>query len=264
MFKPIIAANWKMHKSLDEGINLAEEIHQKLPTQGDATVILCPPFIHLQAIRSILTKKSHPCLHLGAQNCHYEEKGAYTGEISAPQLQSLGVEYVLIGHSERRAYFQEDSQLLIKKLLAVLEQDMRPIFCCGEPPEVRDKSEQKSYVLKQLEEVLTNINVKKYLEAHGEERLVIAYEPIWAIGTGKTATPKEAEEMHAALRGALGSMHFRQSGQINGEKIPILYGGSVKPENAASFLKAANIDGLLVGGASLNASDFLNIIQASK
>ena len=248
MPESIVAANWKMHKTFEEGILLAQKICNGLGDKEASTVVLVPPFIHLAALSA--QKDLHTKVSLGAQNCHQEPSGAYTGEISATQLRSLGIDYVLIGHSERRNYFQETDQLLAAKLRAVLSQQMRPMFCCGEPLDVRKKGTHIDYVCAQVTASLSNLPIEAL------SKLVLVYEPIWAIGTGLTASKEQAQEMHASLRSHLCGMYAQA------KEVPILYGGSVKPQNAALLFDCPNIDGLLVGGASLEADDFLHIIRA--
>ena len=244
----IVAANWKMHKTLDEGLALVDEISTSLSDREGATVVLFPTFLHLQSVAERLLGKRR--IRLGAQNCHYEKEGPYTGEISPKQLQAIAVDYVLIGHSERRTYFHEDSKLLQAKLEAVLAQGMRPILCCGEPLLVREANKHIPYVCGQLTALLSGVEEADF------KRIVVAYEPIWAIGTGKTASPEQAQSMHAALRTHLCSLYSSAT------EIPILYGGSVNPENAAVLHACQDVDGALVGGASLRAADFLKIVTA--
>lgn len=246
----IVAGNWKMNKTYGEGRDLTLEIVNKLQP-SDAVVILCPPFIHLQNTHTAINDISN--LKLGAQNCHEAEKGAFTGEVSATMLASCGCDFVIIGHSERRAHFQEDDALLARKIDRVLETGLRPIFCCGEPLEVREKEGQEAYVARQLEKSLF------HLSPEAISRLVIAYEPVWAIGTGKTASPEQAQDMHQAIRTLLA----KQFGQGVAERLSILYGGSVKPSNAAELFGQPDVDGGLVGGASLTAADFIAIVEAT-
>lgn len=248
MSAPIVAANWKMHKTFSEGMALAAEIQAQLQHKKGATVVLIPGFLHLQALSEQLQGQHR--IRLGAQNCHYEPEGAYTGEIAAPQLRALSVDYVLMGHSERRLHFQEDSKLLKAKVSSALEAGLRPIFCCGEPLQVREANQQVDYVSAQLSEGLSALEVPAF------ERLIIAYEPLWAIGTGQTATPAQAQAMHSALRGHLSRITPQAAAT------PILYGGSVKPQNAAELAACPDINGVLVGGASLQAAAFLEIVAA--
>ncbi len=245
----IVAGNWKMHKTYREGRELALDIVERLTTT-QTMVILCPPFIHLKSISTIINDITH--LELGAQNCHFAEQGAYTGEVSASMLRSVGCTWVILGHSERREYFGEDEALLAKKVDAALTHGLRPIFCCGEPLEVREAAQHIEWVQRQLEGALF------HLEADEFARLVIAYEPIWAIGTGKTATPQQAQEMHAAIRQMVADKYGAQVAH----KLSILYGGSVKPNNAKELFAQPDVDGGLIGGASLRAEDFVTIVKS--
>jgi len=243
----IAAGNWKMNTTLHEGISLFEALESK-SIPADVTVILGVPFIHLS---TLLNKKSD-ALHIAAQNCHFENSGAYTGEIAPSMLADLGVGYVILGHSERREHFHEDNAILAKKLDAALSNGLKVIFCCGEPLEVRKAGTQNTYVSKQLEEGLFHLSAEQL------DHVVIAYEPIWAIGTGETASPEQAQEMHAHIRHLL----TQKYGAPSSERMSILYGGSVKPANAKEIFGQPDVDGGLVGGASLDADSFGEIIQA--
>ncbi|MEM1322929.1 MAG: triose-phosphate isomerase [Bacteroidota bacterium] len=243
------AGNWKMNTTLEEGLTLAQALVDQTEP-GSVNVILAPPYTHLQAIGEII--KSSPHIHLAAQNCHEKEKGAYTGEISIDMLLSVGVEYVILGHSERREYFGESNALLAEKTVAALAKGLHPIFCCGEPLEIREKGTHVAYVEKQLRESLFELSGEQFAQ------LIIAYEPIWAIGTGLTASPEQAQEMQAAIRALLAG-HF---GTEAADQCSILYGGSVKSGNAAALFGQPDVDGGLVGGASLKAADFTQIIAA--
>ena len=246
----IVAGNWKMNKNYSEGMELATTIATKLPAKAVAKVILGTPAIHLKGVGDILQNFSN--ISLAAQNCHQAEKGAFTGELSVDMLHSVGVTYVIIGHSERRQYFEESNQLLAKKVEATLSKGLLPIFCCGESLDIREANKHVKYVRKQLKESLF------HLEAADFEKIVIAYEPIWAIGTGVTASPKQAQQMHKAIR----KMIAKQYGEQVADETSILYGGSVKPANAKELFGQADVDGGLVGGASLKANDFLEIIAS--
>jgi triosephosphate isomerase (TIM) len=247
----IIAANWKMNLTLPEGRALVQQIMDGRPGLDDnKIVVIAPPFTHLTQTAGHIGNV--PYMYLGAQNCHSEASGAFTGEISAAMLQSAGVHYVIIGHSERRAYFQEDSPLLAKKINQTLAAGLKVIFCCGEPLEIRDEEQQNEHVEHQLREALFHLSVSSF--AH----IVVAYEPIWAIGTGRNATAAQAQDMHAHIRKVLAS----QYGPEAAESCSILYGGSCKPSNAAELFACPDVDGGLIGGASLNAQDFLAIIAA--
>lgn len=217
---------------------------------SDALVILGTPFIHLRNVASIIKDISN--LKLAAQNCHQEESGAYTGEVSASMLKSCGVEYVILGHSERREYFGEKDELIAKKIDAVLGQGMEPIYCCGEKLDVRESGKQNELVAEQVKTALF------HLSAEDLQKVVIAYEPVWAIGTGKTASPAQAQEMHAHIR----SLIRDQYGAEIADSITILYGGSVKPGNAKELFANPDVDGGLIGGASLKAADFNAIVDS--
>jgi triosephosphate isomerase (TIM) len=252
MRRPIVAGNWKMHTTLSEAVGLAEQLVRQLNVAriDKADVVLAPPFTHLYRLAELLANK--PNLHLGGQNCHQEVQGAYTGEVSAPMLRSLGASYVILGHSERRQYFGEDDALIARKVKAALEHNLRPIFCLGEALEDRDAGRHLDTVARQLREGLFG------LDADRMRQVVMAYEPVWAIGTGRTASPEQAQEVHAFLRAQLAG-HF---GAELAAKTRILYGGSVKPDNAATLFDQADIDGGLIGGASLKAEDFLAIVYS--
>lgn len=245
----IVAGNWKMHLTYQEGRDLALAIVGKLAVT-QTMVVLCPPFIHLKGIASIINDITH--LELGAQNCHHAEQGAFTGEVSALMLRSVGCKWVILGHSERREYFGEDEELLARKVETALRHDLRPIFCVGEKLEVREAGEHVALVRSQLERALFQLEPQQFA------RVVIAYEPVWAIGTGKTASPQQAQEMHAAIRQMV-SQHY---GETIAQNLSILYGGSVKPANAEELFAQPDVDGGLIGGASLKAEDFVAIVNA--
>lgn len=245
----IVAGNWKMNKTFDEGRELATAIINGLGS-SDNVVIICPPFIHLNHLATI--SKGITNFHIGAQNCHFEKSGAYTGEVSASMLKSCGVSFVITGHSERRTLFGETDEVVKKKVDAILDEGLRPIFCCGEPLEVREAGEHFTFVEQQIKASLFHLD----REAFG--RVVIAYEPIWAIGTGKTATPEQAQEMHARIR----SLIEEKFGSETAQSTTILYGGSCKPSNAKELFNQIDIDGGLIGGASLKAEDFLSIVKS--
>ncbi len=247
MRKKIVAGNWKMNTSIDEGINLYDGI-LKLPVPKDVHILVAVPMTHLGAILSHREKK----VTVAAQNCHYEDSGAFTGESSPKVLSEMGVGAVLVGHSERRQYFCEDSEFLAKKVKSILHHGMQVIFCCGEPLNVRQKGDQNEYVSKQISEGLSQIGPEEMSE------IVIAYEPIWAIGTGKTASPEQIQEMHGHIRSFLANEYSDNTSQ----KVSILYGGSVKPTNAKEIFSMKDVDGALVGGASLSLDSFGKIISA--
>ena len=249
----IVAGNWKMNMLKEGGENLASEIVKLVSEHkldNSIKLILSPPAIHLANLSSILDGQTQ--VSLAAQNVHQELKGAFTGEISASILASFGLEYVIIGHSERRQYFSESDQLLAQKVKAALEQNLQVIFCCGEGLEVRQAGNHLAYVSKQLTNGLFDLPKESF------EKITIAYEPIWAIGTGETASPEQAQEMHAHLRKHIAAKY----GNDIAENTSILYGGSCKPSNAKELFACADVDGGLIGGASLKAKDFIAIAQS--
>ena len=248
----IVAGNWKMNNTLDEGITLASEIANMVADEvmDDVKVVLCPPFIHLNSVSKIIEGTDK--LYLGAQNCNDHTSGAYTGEISVDMLRSVGVQYVIIGHSERREYYCETNEFLMKKVDTALSAGLTPIFCCGESLEIREKDEHFAFVTNQLTESLFHLSADDF------KKLVIAYEPIWAIGTGKTASKEQAQEMHEKLRAHIAGKY----GDDVAEGISILYGGSCKPSNAAELFAQKDIDGGLIGGASLKSRDFVDIVKS--
>jgi triosephosphate isomerase (TIM) len=252
MRKKIVAGNWKMNLNLEEGQKLTSEIVNMLKDEHikDVTVVLNPPFVHLFPVKKLIGDT--PGLFLGSQNCSDKASGAYTGETSAAMLASFGASFVIIGHSERREYFKENSELLAAKLRQALDNGLTPIFCCGEPLEIREAGTHEAYVKQQLTESLFGFSPEEM------EKIVIAYEPIWAIGTGKTASSDQAQEMHAALRQHLAS----QYGEALANEISILYGGSANPGNAKELFGKPDVDGGLIGGASLKSRDFLEIIKS--
>jgi triosephosphate isomerase (TIM) len=248
----IVAGNWKMNKTLEEANVLASEILGMVTDEvkGDVKVIFCVPFPYLLTIKNQVGKNSR--ISVAAQNCSEHEWGAYTGEVSAPMLKSLGINYVVLGHSERRQYFGEDAKLLAKKVDVALKHGIQPIFCCGEPLEVRERNEHESLVKKQIEESLF------HLDAASVQKIIIAYEPVWAIGTGKTASSQQAQDMHAVIRKHLAGKY----GQAVADSITIQYGGSVGAANAKELFACPDVDGGLVGGASLKSRDFTEIIKS--
>ncbi|MCW3121873.1 MAG: triose-phosphate isomerase [Flavipsychrobacter sp.] len=251
MRKKIVAANWKMNLNLTEGAELVNEIFKGLPPLSeDRRVVIAPPYLHLTQTAAQLTGMIDVCL--GAQNCYSEASGAYTGEISAAMLKSAEVDYVIIGHSERREYFKEDDATLAKKVNQALINELQVIFCCGEPLEIRDANTQNAYVEAQIKAGIFHLSELQL------KNVVIAYEPIWAIGTGRTATSEQAQDMHAHIRSVIAA----QYGAAVADDMPILYGGSCKPSNAAELFACADVDGGLIGGASLKAAEFLGIINA--
>ena len=245
----IVAGNWKMNKTLDEATQLTAELMSlAAEVKGNAKMVLCVPFPYLLSIKNQL---GHAAIQVGAQNCSEHDSGAYTGEVSAVILKSMGIPYVIVGHSERRQYFGENGALLAKKVDKALAQGIIPIFCCGEPLEIREKGTHEALVRQQVEESLF------HLSADAVKKVVIAYEPVWAIGTGKTASTQQAQDMHAVIRKQLTTKY----GEAVAETIPILYGGSVKPDNAKELFSCPDVDGGLVGGASLKGRDFIEIVK---
>jgi triosephosphate isomerase len=247
--KKIVAGNWKMNKNFQDALLLATEL-KKRTMPDNVSVVICPPSVFVESVGRAI--EGNTALHLGAQNCHHENAGAYTGEISADMLKSVGASFVIIGHSERREYFKENSLQLIKKLDLLLAKGLTPIFCCGEPLRIREKGTHARYVEKQIKEVLF------HLSPQAIQKVVIAYEPIWAIGTGLTASPEQAQEMHAAIRKVLQKKYSVEVA----DNISILYGGSCNAANAKTLFSQPDVDGGLIGGASLKADDFHTIINS--
>jgi triosephosphate isomerase len=253
MRKQIAAANWKMNLTYQQGTALIQDIVSAgITLKENHLALFAVPFPYLQMAVDTLHHKKNYCV--SAQNCSNKKSGAYTGEVSAEMLKSIEVEYCIVGHSERREYFNESNQVLAEKVSICLANGVTPIFCCGEALQTREQNQQNPYVERQLRESLFHLSGEELL------KVVIAYEPIWAIGTGKTASTEQAQEMHAHIRTILKS----QYGETNSEQISILYGGSVKANNARELFNSRDVDGGLVGGASLNAAEFLEIIKALK
>ncbi|HWB61895.1 MAG TPA: triose-phosphate isomerase [Chitinophagales bacterium] len=250
MRKKIVAGNWKMNLGLTDALILAEKVKER-ENDYPCGVILIPSFPFLTSVKKVLEGSR---VQLGAQNCADKENGAFTGEVSVTQLKSVGAEYVIIGHSERRENYGESNEVLRQKLVLVLKHGLKPIFCCGEPLQVRNENNQEVYVLNQLHESLFGLTEAEMAS------VIVAYEPIWAIGTGLNATPGQAQEMHAFIRRQIATQY---SDILAGQTI-ILYGGSCKPANAPALFACADVDGGLIGGASLQADDFLAIIGAAK
>lgn len=253
MRKFYAAANWKMNCTKDQAKTLAEDLLAISHTLDKRhRVVLAVPFPYLIMVHDIV--HSNEFFSVAAQNMHHEKFGAYTGEVSAPMLKSIGVEFVILGHSERREHFGESNELIKRKLDLALEYGIKPIFCCGEPLSVREEGKQNEYVMQQLEECLFHLSPDQM------KKIVIAYEPIWAIGTGKTATVDQAQEMHFMIRSRL----IKQYDENVANSVSILYGGSVKADNAEAIFNCPSVDGGLVGGASLIAADFEKIIESLK
>jgi triosephosphate isomerase (TIM) len=245
---PILAANWKMHKTVEETESFLADFLPQVPESGPE-VVICPPFLSL---RSAVEHCAQSRARVSAQNMHEEAEGAFTGEVSAPMLLELGVEGVILGHSERRQYFGESDEALARKVPAALRAGLEPILCVGENEAQRDSDETEGILTRQIEADLADVPDDRLAD------VVIAYEPIWAIGTGRTATPEQAQEACALIRGLIES----RSGEA-AASIRILYGGSVKPGNAAELIALPDVDGALVGGASLDPSDFAAIVEAA-
>ncbi|MFA7288865.1 MAG: triose-phosphate isomerase [Melioribacteraceae bacterium] len=250
MRNKVIAGNWKMNNSIEESVKLISELKQGL-TETDAKVIICPPFTSLETANALVKGSS---IELGAQNMHNETSGAFTGEISAAMLKSVGCKYVILGHSERRAIFGESNEFINKKVHKALSENLVPILCVGESLDERENNITKDVVKKQLLIGLDSVSAEQ------AEGIIVAYEPVWAIGTGKTASPAQAQEVHEFIRSLLAEKY----GIETSEKVIIQYGGSVKPDNASELLSQKDIDGALVGGACLKADSFLGIIKAAK
>lgn len=250
MRKNIVAGNWKMNMNLQEGLKLAKEIENYYSDKpGNTGVILCTPFIHLAEVAGVLKSGK---VKLGAQNCASEASGAYTGEVSPAMIKSTGAQYVIIGHSERRTYYHEDDQLLNRKTTLAIATGLEVIFCCGEVKEERESGKHFDVVKKQLENGLFTIPAEDF------KKIIIAYEPVWAIGTGLTATPEQAQEMHKYIRGLVSEKY----GKEIAEDLTIQYGGSCKPSNAAEIFSKPDVDGGLIGGAALKKEDFCAIVDA--
>ncbi len=251
MRKKVIAGNWKMNKNLSESISLISGIKNNLPAELSSEVIVCPPYTSLETVHSLI--KDTP-IRLGAQNMHFEENGAFTGEISANMLKSVGCEFVILGHSERRHIFGETDKIINKKIQKAVSSGLKPIFCIGETLEEREDGNAFNVIEEQITKGLNGISPEDF------SSITIAYEPVWAIGTGKTASPEQAQEIHKFVRELITKLYS----QNHSENVIILYGGSVKPNNAASLLSENDIDGALVGGACLQAESFVQIIEAAK
>ena len=250
MRKNIVAGNWKMNMTLQEGIALAKELNETLTAEKpNCGVVICTPFIHLASIAQFLNQD---IIGLGAENCADKEKGAYTGEVSAAMVKSTGAQYVILGHSERRGYYNETPEILKEKVLLALANGLKVIFCIGESLEEREADKQNEVVKAELEGSVFNLTAEEF------KNIVIAYEPIWAIGTGKTASAEQAEEIHAYIRCVIAEKY----GKEIADDTTILYGGSCKASNAKELFSKPDIDGGLIGGASLKAVDFKGIIDA--
>lgn len=249
MRQKIVAGNWKMNKVFEEGIKLIEEIVEKSNHVNDVNLILSPPYIFLNDASKIV---SNCKIEIAAQNCASEENGAYTGEISAEMIHSVNTKYVILGHSERRAYYGETDELINKKIKLCIQNNLKPIVCCGEILSERENEEHFKVVSSQLKGMFHEISPDDF------KKIIIAYEPVWAIGTGKTASPEQAQEMHKFIRQTIHNSY----GSAISDNLSILYGGSCKPSNAKELFANPDVDGGLIGGASLNANDFIAIAKS--
>lgn len=248
MRQKIVAGNWKMNTQLHEGLELAKAVEASSGEKtSDALMIIAPPFTHLAKVSEVISE-----VKLAAQNCSAEESGAYTGEVSPDMLKSAGVEYVIIGHSERRSYYHEDNEMLNRKVQLVLSKGLSPIFCCGELLEEREAGRLFDVIREQI-----TIGLKG-LSSSDMKNVIVAYEPVWAIGTGVTASPEQAQEMHKYIRDLLAGLFDSQVA----DNTTLLYGGSCKPSNAEELFANPDVDGGLIGGASLKADDFIRIVNA--
>ena len=251
MRKNIVAGNWKMNKNLQEGIALAKELNEILTAdKPNCDVVICTPFIHLASVTPLVDAN---IMGVGAENCADKVSGAYTGEVSAEMVASTGAKYVILGHSERRAYYHETPEILKEKVKLALENNLTPIFCIGEVLEEREAGKQNEVVYAQLAGSLYDLSAEDF------SKIVLAYEPVWAIGTGKTATAEQAQEIHAYIRSTIVEKYGKEVAENT-----ILYGGSCKPSNAKELFANPDVDGGLIGGAALKAADFKGIIDAFK
>lgn len=248
MRKPLIAANWKMNLSLDEARDLASTVAAASGNISQSEILLAPPFTSIAIVRDSIAGST---VKLGAQNLYWEEQGAFTGEISGAMLKDVGCEYVVVGHSERRQLFEETDRDVNRKVLAAIRQELKPVICLGETLSERDRGVTFVVIDRQVKGALQSVAASQLSE------LVVAYEPIWAIGTGVTATPEQAQEVHQAIRGQLASLYDTKAA----DQTRILYGGSVKADNIDTLMSESDIDGALVGGASLKTDSFLRICE---
>lgn len=250
MRKNIVAGNWKMNTTVSEGVELASKVNAALEKNTpNCDVIICVPFTHLCPVGAVVSADK---FGMGAENCADHRSGAFTGEVSASMVASTGATYVILGHSERRQYYGETSETLKEKVALALENNLTPIFCVGEVLEERENGSAFDVVKKQIVDALFNLSAEDF------SKLILAYEPVWAIGTGKTATDDQAQEMHAFIRGVIGEKY----GNEVADNTSILYGGSCKPTNAKALFAKPDVDGGLIGGASLNADSFMGIVTA--
>jgi len=250
MRKPIIAGNWKLNNTLKESIELVTSLKDNLSGISDIDIVVCPVFTSLSAVKEVIADSN---IKLGAQDVFWQDSGAFTGEVSAVMLADVGVEYVIIGHSERRQYFGETNETVNRKIKAVLNHGLTPIVCLGEVLEEREEDKTFDVIKTQLNESFAGMSAEEM------KKIVIAYEPVWAIGTGKTATPEQAEEVHKYIRELIANCYDQETASV----VRIQYGGSVKPENISELIAQPDIDGALVGGASLKAESFIEIVKKS-
>lgn len=248
---PFIAGNWKMNLTVAEAREFAKEVSGKIPATSQVESAICAPATHLDALVN-LTKESP--LNIGAENCHFEKSGAFTGEISPSTLEAMGVKYVILGHSERREYFFESDELINKKTKAAFENGLVPIVCCGETLEQYEAGKAVEVITSQLQVDLAGLTKEQ------AEKLVVAYEPIWAIGTGKSATKEDAQKMCKAVRDIVENMY----GKEVADKVRVQYGGSVNPSNVKEYMACPDVDGALVGGASLKVDSFIALLEGGK
>lgn len=246
--RPLIAANWKMHKTISEAVSLVESLQKETGPCGDREVLIAPAFTALKAVSDVMKQKGYS---LGAQNCHWEEKGAFTGEISTAMLKDLCCTYVIVGHSERRQLFGETDETVRLKGAAAIKAGLAPVVCVGEVLEAREQGKTFEVIARQIEGALKGLSEEQMAG------VVIAYEPVWAIGTGRTASPEQAQEVHAFIRARVSSLF----GKTIEKNVRILYGGSVKPSNIDALMAEPDIDGALVGGASLEVGSFKSLVQ---
>ncbi len=255
MRKPFIAGNWKMNLNHNEALSFIKDLSLRFNNKNGITIAVCPPFTSIRSVALAIEDEKFKSkdfnIKIGAQNMYFEKSGAFTGEISADMLNTLGVEYVIIGHSERRVIFKEDDELINKKIKAALSNGLKPIFCVGESLETREKGNAVEFTLNQVRAGLDLISPDEMAQ------ITIAYEPIWAIGTGKTATPEDAQQMCNSIRSKIEALYEKNVA----ENTVIQYGGSVKPSNISEIMKMPDIDGALVGGASIKTDDFLALIN---
>ena len=250
MRKKIVAGNWKMNLDYEQGLSLFSEIVNMVKDEvvGNQEVVVCSPAIHLHSLRQLTNSKK---VSVGAQNIYQAESGAYTGEVSAAQVRSTGAEYVILGHSERRAYFDETDEVLAEKVNVALKNSLKPIFCIGETKDQREAGEFFNVIQEQLEKGVFHLSASEFA------KVVLAYEPVWAIGTGLTASPEQAQEVHAFIRNSIAKAYTDEVADAT----TILYGGSCNPTNAKELFSQTDIDGGLIGGASLKSRDFLDIVK---